>query len=107
MDGTNTLENIEVLVFWDSGNRLLVEEAVLWHSVFSVDLVLILGVHHASALYGVVHKSLRDFRPLRFSSRNGHAEGERVNRGRDTPRFCPALQVLICPPLVTRHISIL
>jgi hypothetical protein len=43
--------------------------------------------------YRVIHKSLRDFRPLRYSSRNGHAEGEHVNRGRDTPSFCPTLQV--------------
>jgi len=41
-----------------------------------------------------IHKSLRDFRPLRYSSRDGHAEGEHVNRGRDTPSFCPTLQVL-------------
>jgi hypothetical protein len=31
---------------------------------------------------------------LRYSSRDGHAEGEHVNRGRDTPSFCPTLQVL-------------
>jgi hypothetical protein len=45
-------------------------------------------------LYRVIYKSLRDFRPLRYSSRDGHAEGEHVNRGRDTPSFCPTLQVL-------------
>jgi len=44
--------------------------------------------------YRVIQKSLRDFRPLRYSSRDGHAEGEHVNRGRDTPNFCPTLQVL-------------
>ena len=44
--------------------------------------------------YRVIHKSLRDFRPLRYSSRDGHAEGVHVNRGRDTPSFCPTLQVL-------------
>ena len=44
--------------------------------------------------YRVIHKSLRDFRPLRYSSRDCHAEGEHVNRGRDTPSFCPTLQVL-------------
>ena len=44
--------------------------------------------------YRVIHKSLRDFRPLQYSSRDGHAEGEHVNRGRDTPIFCPTLQVL-------------
>ena len=30
----------------------------------------------------VIHKTLRDFRPLRYSSRDGHAEEEHVNRGR-------------------------
>jgi hypothetical protein len=45
-------------------------------------------------LYRVIHKSLRDFRPLRYSSRDGHAEWEHVNSGRDTPSFCPTLQVL-------------
>ena len=44
--------------------------------------------------YRVIHKSLRDFRPLRYSSRDGQAEGEHVNRGRDTLSFCPTLQVL-------------
>jgi len=45
-------------------------------------------------IYRVILKFLRDFRPLRYSSRDGHAEGEHVNRGRDNPSFCPALQVL-------------
>jgi hypothetical protein len=45
-------------------------------------------------LYRVIHKSLRDFRPLRYSSRDCHAEGEHVNRGGDTPSFCPTLLVL-------------
>jgi hypothetical protein len=44
--------------------------------------------------YRVIHKSLRYFRPLRYSSRDGHAEGEHVSKGRDTPYFCPNLQVL-------------
>jgi len=44
--------------------------------------------------YRVIHKSVRDFRPLRYSSRDSHADGEHVNRGRDTPIFCPTLQVL-------------
>jgi hypothetical protein len=48
-------------------------------------------------IYIVINKSLRDFRPLRYSSRDGYAEGEQVNRGRDTPSFCSTLQVLdIC-----------
>jgi hypothetical protein len=45
-------------------------------------------------IYRVIYKSLRDVRPLRYSSRDGHAEGEHVNRRRDTPSFCPTLQVL-------------
>jgi hypothetical protein len=45
-------------------------------------------------IYRVIHKSLRDFRPLWYSSRDGHAEGDYVNRGRDTPSFCPTLLVL-------------
>jgi hypothetical protein len=44
--------------------------------------------------YRVIHKSLWDFRPLLYSSRDGRAEGEHVNRGRGTPSFCPTLQVL-------------
>jgi hypothetical protein len=45
-------------------------------------------------IYRVIHKSLRDFRPLRYSNPDGNAEGEHVNRGRDTLSFCPTLQVL-------------
>ena len=45
-------------------------------------------------MYRVIHKSLRDFRPLRYSRRDGRAEGLHVNRGRDTSNFCPTLQVL-------------
>jgi hypothetical protein len=40
--------------------------------------------------YRVIHKSLRYFRPLWKGNRDYHAEGERVNRGRDTPNFCYA-----------------
>jgi len=49
---------------------------------------------HGTVIYRVIHKSLWDFRPLRYSSRDGHVEGEHVNRGRDTQSFCPTLQVL-------------
>jgi hypothetical protein len=42
----------------------------------------------------VIHKSFRDFRPLRYNSQDGHAKGEHVNRGENTPSFCPTLQVL-------------
>jgi hypothetical protein len=44
--------------------------------------------------YRVIHNSFRNFRHLRYSSRDGHAEREHVNRGRDTPSFCHTLQVL-------------
>ena len=40
-------------------------------------------------VYSVIHKSLRDFRPLRYSSR-----GACQQRERDTPSFCLTLQVL-------------
>ena len=63
-----TISNLAYFVFW----RSFVEERI----------------------YRVIHKSLREFRPLRYSSRDAHAEGEHVNRGRDTPIFCPTLQVL-------------
>jgi len=46
------------------------------------------------AIYRVIHKSLRDLRLLRYSSRDGDAEGEHVNRRRDIPSFCPTLQAL-------------
>ena len=51
-------------------------------------------------LHGVIHKSLRDFRLLRYSSRDGHAEGEHVNRVRDILSVCPALQVLDVNPVI-------
>jgi hypothetical protein len=35
----------------------------------------------------VIHNSLRDFQPLRYSSWDGHAKGEHINRGRDAPKF--------------------
>jgi hypothetical protein len=51
-------------------------------------------VFDGALLYRVIHKSLLDFRPRRYSSRDGHAEGQHVNRRRDTASFCPTLQVL-------------
>ena len=40
------------------------------------------GCHKRQRIYRVIHKSLRDFRPLRYRSRDGHAEGEHANRGK-------------------------
>ena len=77
-----------------------------WHIVKIVRIVtdftqnvcpfdsIICVIIEISYIYRVIHKSLRDFRPLRYSSREGHAEGEHVNRGTGTPSFCPTLQVL-------------
>ena len=42
------------------------------------------NIQRLDLIYRLIHKSLRDFRLLRYSSRDGHAEGEHVNRGRDT-----------------------
>jgi hypothetical protein len=39
-----------------------------------------------SLKYRIIRKSLRDFRHLRYSSRDGHAEGKHVNRGTDTKK---------------------
>ena len=36
-------------------------------------------------IYRIIHKPLRDFRPLQYSSRDSHVAGEHVNRLRDTP----------------------
>jgi len=48
--------------------------------------------------YRVIRNSLGDFRSLRYNSRDGYAEGEHVNRGRDIP----TLQVLdMLPSAVT------
>jgi hypothetical protein len=44
--------------------------------------------------YRVIHTYLRDFQPLRYSNWDGNAERVQVNRGRDIPSFCLALQVL-------------
>ena len=56
-------------------------------------LILLRTAHVLTDKYRVILKFLRDFRPLRYSNRDGHAEGEHVNRGRGTPSFCPTLQV--------------
>ena len=52
-------------------------------------------------------KSLRDFRPLRYSRRDGHAEGERGNRGETLQVSVLPYRCSICPLLVTQQMSIL
>jgi hypothetical protein len=39
------------------------------------------GLKAGILIYRVIRKSLRDLRPLQYSSRDGHAEGQLVNRG--------------------------
>jgi hypothetical protein len=62
--------------------------------------VLCVHVLPAVWIYSVICKSLWDFRPLWYSSRDGHTGGEHVNRGRDTLRFWPTLQLLDIPTLL-------
>jgi hypothetical protein len=61
---------------------------------FTKQLYILMRSFFVICKYRIFRKSLRDIRPLMFSSRDGHAEGEHVNRGRDTASFCCALQVL-------------
>jgi len=74
-------------------------------SVFDMELLKETRSLVCVVIYKVIHKSLRDFRPLRYSSRHDHAEGEHVNRGRDIPSFCPTLQVLDMSILVVAQPS--
>ena len=67
---------------------------------FSTSVFIIPFVNTSNFKYRVILKSLRDFRPLWYSSRDGHAEREHVNRGRETPSFSPTLQVLDISTLV-------
>jgi hypothetical protein len=61
---------------------------------FYINMYIIVKRILSQNKYRAIHKSFRDFRPLPFSSLDGQAEGENVNRRRDTPSFCPTLQVL-------------
>ena len=69
-----------------------------WFSSVRYVIIMLMLLKHPRRnlflVYKVIHKPLWDLRPLRYSSRDGHAGGEHVNRGRDTPSFCPNLQVL-------------
>jgi hypothetical protein len=65
------------------------------------------GVALEQAFPKVQGNSLREFQPLRYSRRGGHAEGEYVNIGRETQVSVPPYRCSICPPLVTRQMSIL
>jgi len=45
-------------------------------------------------IYRVINKSLRDFRTRLRNNQDRHGRKEHINRERDTPSFCPTLQVL-------------
>jgi hypothetical protein len=61
----------------------------LWHSCRKWTIY----THTHTHKHRVIRKSLWDFQPLQYGSRDGHAEGKHVNRRTDTPSFCPTLQV--------------
>ena len=66
-----------------------------WCILFdATNIYIYIYIYIHTHTYKVIRTPLLDFRPLRYSSRDGHAEGEHVNRGRDIPNFCPTLQVL-------------
>ena len=87
----DTFNNFSLPCFWPVGRRKV---KIKQPHYTTHNEKLSTGFHLSSIFYRVIRKSLRDFQPLRYSSRNGHAEGQHVNRGRDTPSFCPTLQVL-------------
>ena len=78
----------------DTTHTTYINSYMLRHRGFYACLGFYMKKFESWIIYRVIHKSLRDFLPLRYSSRDGHAEGEHVNRGRDTPGFCPTLQGL-------------
>jgi hypothetical protein len=77
-------------LFWDQIFLILPTHTQILYVVISEGFLSLASENKHS----VIRTSLRDFRPLWYSSRDGHAEGEHVNRGRDNPGFCPTLQVL-------------
>jgi len=57
--------------------------------------------------YRVIHKSLRDFRPLRYSSRDGQQKWSMSTEGETLQVSFLPYRCSICQPLVTRQMSIL
>jgi hypothetical protein len=77
-------------------HKLYVSQCI-WYKIKIYRVVNCFFVESESCIiYRVIHKYLLDFRALRYSSRDDHAEGEHVNRGRETPNFGPTLQMLDC-----------
>jgi hypothetical protein len=48
--------------------------------------VMLKHLANTHLIYRVIHRSLQDFQPLWYSSQDGHAKVEHVNRGRDEYR---------------------
>jgi hypothetical protein len=64
------------------------------------------GEEEEDEMYRVIHKSLWDFQPLRYSSQDGHVEGKLVNRERETLQVSVLpYRCSICAPLVMQQIS--
>jgi len=68
------------------------------HMILLMLLFVQLPLYAPIFIYRVIHKSFRDFRPLQYSSRDGHAEGEHVNRGRDTQVSVLPYRCSVCLP---------
>jgi hypothetical protein len=60
----------------------------------SISVHFVIRVGWSDSNSGVIHKSLWDFWPQRYSSRDLHAEGEHVNRGGETPSVCRTVRLL-------------
>jgi hypothetical protein len=52
-------------IVWMKSSRILV----------CVFIMLLISIHGKICTYRVIRKSIRDFRPLQYNSRDGHAEG--------------------------------
>jgi hypothetical protein len=50
-------------------------------------VLVLLNIIQCKLVYRVIRKSLRDFRPLRYSSRDGHAEGEHCQQRERHSKF--------------------
>jgi hypothetical protein len=83
---------------------------VLYNTASDVKVNFIFNLnfpHCVTVKYRVIHKSRLDFRPLRYRSWVGHAEGEHVNRREKFQVSVLLYRCSICPPLVTRQMSIM
>jgi hypothetical protein len=80
------------------------------HFISSINLYMLRAsllpiMRRYHCIYRVIHKSLRDFRPLRYSSRDGHAEGSMSTEGETLQVSVLPYRCSIYAPLVTRQMS--